>query len=251
MKFLRTHIPNAITSLNLFSGLVAIYLSFNGQLAAAAFCIIASAVFDFFDGMAARLLKSNNLIGKDLDSLADVVSFGAAPAFIIVHLKSYYHKLYPTETSSNYLHISFYEEQIMVFAFIMVVFSAIRLAIFNNDTRQSTSFIGVPTPANALFIISFALIANYQPQYFPISVIENAWVLGGICLFLSYMLVSPLPLFALKFKQWGFKGNEVRYLFVAAATVLILLFKFVAIPIVIVLYVLTSLLLNFTKKPNV
>lgn len=200
--------------------------------------------------MAARLLKSNNIIGKDLDSLADVVSFGAAPAFILIHLKSYYRALYPTE-AFNYVHISFYIELVMIFAFIMVVFSAIRLAIFNNDTRQSTSFIGVPTPANALFIISFALIAKYQPQYFPISIIENAWIVGGICLFLSYMLVSPLPLFALKFKQWGFKGNEVRYLFVAAAAVLILLLKFVAIPIVIVLYVLTSLILNFAKKPNV
>ncbi len=251
MNFLRTHIPNVITSLNLFSGLVSIYLSFHGQLAAAAFCIIASAVFDFFDGMAARLLKSNNVIGKDLDSLADVVSFGAAPAFIIVHLKRYYNTLYHAKTGANYLHVSFYEEQIMVFAFIMVVFSAIRLAVFNNDTRQSTSFIGVPTPANALFIISFALIAKYQPQYFPISIIKNVWAVASICLFLSYMLVSPLPLFALKFKQWGFKGNEVRYLFVAAAAILILLFKFVAIPVVIALYVLTSLILNFAKKSNV
>lgn len=251
MNFLRTHIPNVITSLNLFSGLVSIYLSFHGQLAAAAFCIIASAVFDFFDGMAARLLKSNNVIGKDLDSLADVVSFGAAPAFILIHLKSYYRAISPAETPFNYIHISMYTELVMVFAFIMVVFSAIRLAVFNNDTRQSTSFIGVPTPANALFIISFALIAKYQPQYFPVSLIENEWIVGGICLFLSYMLVSPLPLFALKFKQWGFKGNEVRYLFVAAAAILILLFKFVAIPVVIALYVLTSLILNFAKKSNV
>lgn len=205
-------------------------------------------MLDFFDGMTARLLKSDNIIGKDLDSLADVVSFGAAPAFILVHLKSYYNSLYPLEVTPNYLHISFYEEWVMVFAFIMVIFSAVRLAIFNNDTRQTTSFIGVPTPANALFIISFALIAKFQPEWFPLSVVANKWILGVICLFLSYMLVSPLPLFALKFKQWGFKGNEVRYLFLGAALALIVVFQFISIPIIIFLYILLSVILNFAKK---
>lgn len=248
MNFIRNNIPNAITAANLFCGMVAIYLAFNNLLAEAAFFIIGAAVLDFFDGMTARLLKSDTKIGKDLDSLADVVSFGAAPAFIIIHLKDYFISLnlggIYTKTHFEF----FYNETVMVFAFIIAVFSAVRLAIFNNDTRQTTSFIGVPTPANALFIISFALIAKFQPQWFPFSVIENKWMLGGICLFLSYMLVSPLPLFALKFKQWGFKGNEVRYLFIATAAVLLVVFQFISIPIIIFLYILLSLILNFAKK---
>jgi CDP-diacylglycerol---serine O-phosphatidyltransferase len=225
-------------------------LSFNGKLAEAAFFIIAAAVFDFFDGMSARLLKSNNIIGKDLDSLADVVSFGAAPAFIIPHLKEYYYSLHATPMYVKGHFTFFYEETVMIFAFVMVIFSAIRLAIFNNDTRQTTSFIGVPTPANALFIISFALIAKYQPDWFPLSIVEKRWIMGGICLFLSYLLISPLPLFALKFKQWGFKGNEVRYLFVLAAALLIVALQFVAIPVIIILYILLSLILNFAKKSD-
>lgn len=248
MKFLRNNIPNAITAANLFCGLVAIYLAFHNLLAEAAFFIIAAAVLDFFDGMTARLLKSDTKIGKDLDSLADVVSFGAAPAFIIIHLKDYFISLNESGLYTKAHFEFFYQETVMVFAFIIAVFSAVRLAIFNNDTRQTTSFIGVPTPANALFIISFALIAKYQPNYFPIGIIENKWLLGGICLFLSYMLVSPIPLFALKFKQWGFKGNEVRYLFLAAAVVLIVAFQFISIPIIIFLYILLSVILNFTKK---
>ena len=184
MKFLRNNIPNAITAANLFCGLVAIYLAFHNLLAEAAFFIIAAAVLDFFDGMTARLLKSDTKIGKDLDSLADVVSFGAAPAFIIIHLKDYFISLNESGLYTKAHFEFFYQETVMVFAFIIAVFSAVRLAIFNNDTRQTTSFIGVPTPANALFIISFALIAKYQPNYFPIGIIENKWLLGGICLFL-------------------------------------------------------------------
>lgn len=248
LKFLRNNIPNAITAGNLFCGLVAIYLAFHNLLAEAAFFIIAAAVLDFFDGMTARLLKSDTKIGKDLDSLADVVSFGAAPAFIIIHLKDYFINLNENPIYTKAHFEFFYQETVMVFAFIIAVFSAVRLAIFNNDTRQTTSFIGVPTPANALFIISFALIAKYQPQWFPTGIVENKWILGGICLFLSYMLVSPLPLFALKFKQWGFKGNEVRYLFLAAAVVLIAAFQFISIPIIIFLYILLSVILNFAKK---
>lgn len=227
--------------------------------------MIAAAVFDFFDGMSARLLKSDTKIGKDLDSLADVVSFGAAPVLIYINMPlrygssasgvgaiPEYGKFSLGEVPYNPQNFELFSPQwgevLMVYIpFLIVIFSAIRLAIFNNDTRQTTSFIGLPTPANGIMIASFALIAHYNSNIFP-AVILNPWFMAGFSLLSCYLLVMPLPLFALKFKQWGFKGNEVRYLFLLAAAVLIVALKFVAIPLIIILYILLSLIQNFAKK---
>lgn len=231
-------------------GLTGIYLAFQYQLVAASFCVIGAAVADFFDGMAARLLKSDNKIGKDLDSLADVVSFGATPVFIYINLYVCFEayrgnvvesfRSYPIEKHAD-------DYWVILPVFLIAIFSAVRLAIFNNDTRQTTSFIGLPTPANGLLIISFALIAFLQPGYFPSWILEP-WFMISFSILSSYLLVSPLPLFALKFKQWGFKGNEVRYLFLLASAILIVVLQFVAIPLIIILYILISLILNLAKR---
>jgi len=193
MKLL--NIPNTITCLNLISGCIATYWAFQGDYRMALLFIVIGAVFDFFDGMVARLLHVSSPIGKELDSLADDITFGFAPSAIIFsylsHLTSYISPLIP------YL------------AFIMAAFSALRLAKFNLDERQALGFIGLPTPANALFW--GALIGGLQGYDIHFEGIE--WcIIAGIFIS-SYLLISEIPMFALKFKTWGWKGNEIKYIF--------------------------------------
>jgi CDP-diacylglycerol--serine O-phosphatidyltransferase len=250
VNFIRNNIPNAITSLNLFSGVLAIYLAFNGQLAGAAFCVIAAGVFDYFDGMTARMLKSVTAIGKDLDSLADMVSFGAAPVFIYINLGESFNYSTPSLADARvYMTMdSFYQDILSRYIpFLVIVFSAIRLAIFNNDTRQTESFIGLNTPSNGLTMSSFALIATYQPEYLP-GIIVNPVFMAGYSLLCCFLLVMPLPMFAFKFKYWSYKGNEVRYGFLLLTVALIALFHYAAIPLIILSYILISLFIHFTKK---
>ena len=193
MKLL--NIPNTITCLNLISGCIATYWAFQGDYRMALLFIVIGAVFDFFDGMVARLLHVSSPIGKELDSLADDITFGFAPSAIIFsylsHLTSYISPLIP------YL------------AFIMAAFSALRLAKFNLDERQALGFIGLPTPANALFW--GALIGGLQGYDIHFEGIE--WCIIAGVFISSYLLISEIPMFALKFKTWGWKGNEIKYIF--------------------------------------
>ena len=193
MKLL--NIPNTITCLNLISGCIATYWAFQGDYRMALLFIVIGAVFDFFDGMVARLLHVSSPIGKELDSLADDITFGFAPSAIIFsylsHLTSYISPLIP------YL------------AFIMAAFSAVRLAKFNLDERQALGFIGLPTPANALFW--GALIGGLQGYDIHFEGIE--WCIIAGVFISSYLLISEIPMFALKFKTWGWKGNEIKYIF--------------------------------------
>lgn len=193
MKLL--NIPNTITCLNLISGCIATYWAFQGDYRMALLFIVIGAVFDFFDGMVARLLHISSPIGKELDSLADDITFGFAPSAIIFsylsHLTSYISLLIP------YL------------AFIMAAFSALRLAKFNLDERQALGFIGLPTPANALFW--GALIGGLQGYDIHFEGIE--WCIIAGVFISSYLLISEIPMFALKFKTWGWKGNEIKYIF--------------------------------------
>ena len=193
MKLL--NIPNIITCLNLISGCIATYWAFQGDYRMALLFIIIGAVFDFFDGMVARLLHVSSPIGKELDSLADDITFGFAPSAIIFsYLSPITHHLSPI---TPYL------------AFILAAFSALRLAKFNLDERQALGFIGLPTPANALFW--GALIGGLQGYDIHFEGIE--WcIIAGIFVS-SYLLVSEIPMFALKFKTWGWKGNEIKYIF--------------------------------------
>jgi CDP-diacylglycerol---serine O-phosphatidyltransferase len=229
---MKKNIPNFITCLNLFTGCVAIYIAFQGNLVMAAYLVGVAAVFDFLDGMLARLLHAYSEIGKQLDSLADMVSFGVLPGVIMFQLMR--------KSAMADPNTSLYQAELFPFlAFIIIIFSALRLAKFNIDTRQTTLFIGLPTPANTLFVASLPLILAADQfnlgQYFM-----NQYVLLGLTLVLSYLLVAEIPLFALKFKNLAWKDNATRFIFLLIAIPLLFLLKFAAIPVIIVLYVLLS-----------
>lgn len=205
------HIPNMITCCNLICGCIATTYAITGQPAMALLFIILGATFDFFDGMTARLLHVSSEIGKELDSLADDVTFGVAPSCII---------FYELQVLDNPLisRCPSMASLLPYLAFLVAALSAVRLAKFNLDTRQTTSFIGLPTPANALFWGS--LIVGFGPLLEQYSWFSLLIVLG---IFLSsWILVAEVPMFALKFKHWGFKGNEVKYLFIAFSAIVLI-----------------------------
>ena len=205
---IKKHIPNSITCCNLISGCIATACAFSGNHEMALVWIIIGAVFDFFDGMSARLLHVSSPIGKELDSLADDVTFGVAPATIVFSELSVID--YPSS-------LEFLRGILPYFAFIMAAFSALRLAKFNLDERQTTSFIGLPTPANALF---WGSLIVFDPFWLSGSV-WSVWIVLALILITSYLLVCEMPLFALKFKQWTYKGNEIKWWFAAFALAVI------------------------------
>ncbi len=239
------HLPNFITLLNLFCGLLSIYFFSVDQLAWASYMIFVAAVLDFFDGFSARLLKAYSPLGAQLDSLADVVSFGVAPAFILFGLMKSSHGL-PDMTVSDVNLLPFV-------ALIVPLFTALRLAKFNIDTRQTESFIGLPSPASGLLLASLPLVRSqlYEGQSLFYMVVTNAYFYVGIGLLMSFLMVSELPLFGLKFKSFTLKGNEVRYFFLLSAIILIIALQFVAIPFIILLYLLLSLIVFLTDIQNV
>ncbi|HVW96976.1 MAG TPA: CDP-diacylglycerol--serine O-phosphatidyltransferase [Mucilaginibacter sp.] len=225
----KKHLPNAITCANLFSGCVGIVLAFKGELIAASYAIFLSAIFDFFDGLASRVLKSFSGIGKDLDSLADVVSFGVLPAVIMYQLLSNARQI---DNISPYLNF---------IAFLIPVFSALRLAKFNIDTRQADSFIGLPTPANAILIASFPLILDHNNHYFT-PYLQNPYILSCFIVVMCTLLVIEVPMMSLKFKNKDFNKNIFRYLLLLFSAILILFFKFAAVPVVILFYITLSII---------
>ncbi len=226
----KKHLPNAITCANLFSGCIGIVFTFQDNLVFAAYAIFLAAIFDFFDGFASRVLQSFSGIGKDLDSLADMVSFGVLPSAIMYELLL---------QAPQITHVSDYLNFI---AFLIPVFSALRLAKFNNDTRQADSFIGLPTPANAILIASIPLIIA-QPQYSNIAhYILNPYVLSVFIIIMCTLLVAEIPLMSLKFKNRDFNKNFYRYILLLFSAILILFFKFAAVPVVIVMYITLSLI---------
>ncbi|MBQ6652079.1 MAG: CDP-alcohol phosphatidyltransferase family protein [Prevotella sp.] len=239
---MKKHIPNTITCCNLIAGCIATYFAFSGDATWALVWIIIGAVFDFFDGMTARLLGVSSPIGKELDSLADDITFGFAPSAII----------FATLQAVNYptcIDTPVVRTMLPYSAFIMAAFSAIRLAKFNLDTRQTTSFIGLPTPANALFWGSLIIVAKTYID-------TCAWVTPVIIvgmLISCWLLVCELPMFALKFKHWGWRGNEVKYSFVVASLVAILLLgPLKAFAPIIACYVILSVLIALfePRKPQ-
>jgi CDP-diacylglycerol--serine O-phosphatidyltransferase len=225
----KKHVPNAITCANLFSGCVGIVLAFKGELIGAAYAIFLSAIFDFFDGLASRVLKSFSGIGKDLDSLADIVSFGVLPAVIMYQL---FLDARQIDKVSNWLNFA---------AFLIPVFSALRLAKFNIDTRQAENFIGVPTPANAILIASFPMILNHHNVFYT-PYLTNPYVLLGFVIVMCSLLVAEIPMMSLKFKNSDFNQNIYRYLLLLFSAILILFFKFAAVPVVIFIYILLSVI---------
>ncbi|WP_294618750.1 CDP-diacylglycerol--serine O-phosphatidyltransferase [uncultured Bacteroides sp.] len=222
-------IPNTLTCLNLFSGCIACVMAFEADYHLALLFIIFSAVFDFFDGMMARLLNAHSPIGKDLDSLADDVSFGVAPSLVVFSLfKEMY---YPAS-------MEFIAPYMPYVAFLISVFSALRLAKFNNDTRQTSSFIGLPVPANALFWAS--LVAGMHPIL--ISENFNPVYLSVLVGLFSWLLVSEIPMFSLKFKNLSWTDNKTSFIFLIVCIPLLILFKTGGFAAVIIWYVILSLL---------
>jgi len=231
MSLLR-HLPNAITCGNLLGGCAGILFCFQAvpDLAWAAYMIYAAAILDFFDGFVARLLKVSSPIGKELDSLADVVSFGVLPGFIVYQLLQ----------AAGQPYLPF-------LALIIPVCSALRLAKFNVDTRQSDSFIGVPTPANALLISALPLMGAFPNNLLAqwlLPLAQQPWIVAGLAVVMSLLLVSELPLLALKFKGFAWEKHKFQYILMASAAVLFLAFNFAAIPVIIALYIILSVIKN-------
>jgi CDP-diacylglycerol--serine O-phosphatidyltransferase len=241
-------IPNLFTLGNLLCGCLAIVFALEGNLVWSAYLVGVAAVFDFLDGFLARKLNQHSPIGKELDSLADMVTFGVLPGIIVfVLLKTWVDsdKGLGQVWQSNYF---------PYIAFIIPLFSALRLAKFNVDTRQSESFIGVPTPANTILIASLPLMIHFKKGMEFSYVNENLkifvhpYALIGLSVIMSFLLISEIPLFALKFKSFGWKGNEIRWSFLGLCVILLATLQFVGIPLTIVLYILMSVISNLSKK---
>lgn len=228
------HIPNTVTSFNLFSGCIACVMAYEAKYEWAMCFIVLSAVFDFFDGMLARALHAYSNIGKELDSLADDVSFGVAPAMLVFSL--FKEVNYPSFLIGL-------EEYIPYLAFLIAVFSALRLAKFNVDERQTSSFIGLPTPANALFW--GALIVGAHD--FLVSDSFNAVYLFALVLLFSYLLVAEIPMFSLKFKNLSWKDNKVSFIFLLVCIPMLVFLGIASFSAIILWYILLSVITNKKK----
>ncbi|MCH7525152.1 MAG: CDP-alcohol phosphatidyltransferase family protein [Bacteroidetes bacterium] len=223
---MKKHIPNFITLLNLFCGSVAVIFAVNGNMLATALFVFLGIFFDFFDGLLARKLNVQNELGLQLDSLADMVTSGLVPGLVMFYL----------------LELSNINSYLPYLGLFITLASAYRLANFNIDENQSDSFIGLPTPANALLILSLPLIMEFQNNDVMNAIILNKWFLIGITLLSCYLLNANIKLIALKFKNWSFKYNKARYLLILLSIVLLVIFQFAAIPLIIASYIIISLL---------
>lgn len=264
------NIPNLLTASNLLCGILSIFLAFSGQLEASCLLIFLAAIFDFFDGFLARKLNQMSELGKQLDSLADMVTFGVAPGVLvcivlIIQMEG--------GLANNYFDYSFSEASFMRIrsfmnelakgnfraidlicfsGLIIPFFSLFRLAKFNVDTRQTENFIGLPTPANTIFFTSFPLLLGH---YYArnewnalLDYLLNPIVFVSIVLIMSFLLIAEIPLFSLKFKHFNWKGNEIKFIFLGSCLLLILLLFIWSIPIIIILYLILSVVENKRKK---
>jgi CDP-diacylglycerol---serine O-phosphatidyltransferase len=233
------HLPNFITTLNLAAGFAAIISAANGYLLTASWLIVAAMIFDFLDGFSARILKAYSDTGKELDSLADLVSFGVAPAMIIYKLLIPAISNLPLHDSANETSLSTILLYIPVF---MPVCAAWRLAKFNIDTTQTTSFKGLPTPANAIAVISVVMALNFSSMSLLKSFTGSPAALLAYTVILSFLMVTRLPLLSLKFKNLNFKGNEERYILIGLVLISFIIFGLAAALLIIPLYILVSVI---------
>ncbi|MEM8525667.1 MAG: CDP-alcohol phosphatidyltransferase family protein [Bacteroidota bacterium] len=225
---MRAAIPNLVTLCNLAMGCMAIKFLFEGEPLLAVICSAIGLLADFLDGAVARMLNVSSELGKQLDSLADMVSFGVVPGVILYQLLS-------ENTSFAYV------------GFLITLLSAVRLGKFNLDTRQSDQFIGLPTPACTIFIIGLLLI--YEFNSFGLKeVIAQPWLLLAVTIIFSYLLVAEIPLFSLKFKHLKWKGNEIRFIFVAFSILLLIFLREAGLVLAILLYLVLSIINNFSMK---
>jgi CDP-diacylglycerol--serine O-phosphatidyltransferase len=233
----KTHIPNIITLLNLFCGCVALVFVTEHNFEIAFYFVCLGIFLDFFDGFFARLLKVSSPLGLQLDSLADMVTSGLVPGMVMFYL------LQKSQNPIAPLLILPY------LGFIITLGSCYRLANFNIDARQTDSFIGLPTPANTLFIISLPLVLKYSDSLMVFEMFSNPWFLLTITLFSAYILNAEIPLFSLKIKNFTFKKNELQIIFLLLSVMLIVFFQYMGIPLIIIAYVFLSVINNkFLKK---
>lgn len=246
---MKKHIPNLFTLLNLLSGLLAILMAASDRLAEAAGLAFLGIFFDFFDGFFARKLKVEGELGKQLDSLADMVTSGVVPGIVMFQMLLHASRgRWFMELSCETGSWSSFEETFYYFipflGLLIPLASAYRLANFNIDERQTSSFIGLPTPAMSLLVVSLPLILLYQEDSFMVPWIRNIYFLTGLTLLGSFLLNANLPLFSLKFKDYGWKGNEFRYVFLLLSAALLGIFRIAAVPLIILFYVLLSVIQN-------
>lgn len=249
---MKSYIPNFLTLLNILSGCIATVFAVLNQLEWAALFVFIGIFFDFFDGLAARALNVQSEIGVQLDSLADVITSGLVPGVVMFQLLNMsqsggWNLAFGHEVTESMAWYGGKINTISFLGFAITLASAYRLAKFNVDENQVSSFVGLPTPANALMILSLPLILMYHNNEFLRGIILNPWFLVGLTALSAYLLNSPIKLFALKFKNWSFKENGVRYLFLIGSLIMLLTLKFLAIPLIIVFYILASLLMPSEK----
>ncbi|MDD3004009.1 CDP-diacylglycerol--serine O-phosphatidyltransferase [Flavobacterium sp.] len=225
---IKKHIPNLITLLNLFSGCIALIYAVEHNFEMAFLFVSLGIFLDFFDGFFARLFNVSSPLGLQLDSLADMVTSGVVPGYVMFLLLT-------KNTDVSFL---------PYIGFIITLGSCYRLANFNIDTRQTDSFIGLPTPANALFILSLPLVLQHTNSEVIYGFLNNQWMLLVISLFSAYILNAEIPLFSLKIKEFNFKKNKLQIIFLSLSVVLLIAFQFLALPLIIILYVLLSVVYN-------
>jgi len=245
---MKKHIPNTITLGNLLSGTIGAIAAVNGNFEIAALSVAIGVVLDFFDGFFARMLNVSGELGKELDSLADMVTSGVVPGIVMFSLLQE-NALSLFEKSADTLHLaSFSTGYLPYFGLLLTLAACYRLAKFNIDTRQTDSFIGMPTPAMSLFVVSLPLIPMYSDNQFFIDLIQNNYFLVGITLVLSFLMNAEIPLFSLKFKNYAIKENMLKYVFLILSLGMLLVLEVIAIPLVIILYVVLSIGSNLMNK---
>lgn len=243
---MKKHIPNIITLGNLLCGTIAVIFAIKGDFTATAILVLAGIVFDFFDGFAARLLNVQGELGKQLDSLADMVTSGVVPGIVMLKMI----EIAIDKDAVGYFGIDEYGatgSNLPYLGLLLTLGACYRLAKFNIDERQSDSFIGLPTPAMCLFVVSLPLIAEYASQSFFVNLVLNHWFLLIVTVLLTFIMNAEISLFSLKFKEFSFKKNIVKYSFLLVAIILLVTLKIVAVPLIILCYILLSLVNRFVK----
>lgn len=243
---MKKYIPNILTLANLLCGTLATIFAVKGDFTATALLVVIGVCFDFLDGFAARILNVQGELGKQLDSLADMVTSGVVPGIVMLKL---FEEALNTD-AVGYLGVDAYGatgSNLPYLGLLLTLGAGYRLAKFNIDKRQTDSFIGLPTPAMNLFVISLPLIAGFSSQVFFVNLVMNTYFLIIVTLLLTLLMNIDLPLFSLKFKDFSFKKNMTKYLFLIASVIVLIAVKFIAIPIIILLYVAISLFSNLRK----
>ena len=240
---IKKHIPNLFTLGNLFCGTLATMAAVNNYYEAAGLLVVVGIGFDFLDGFVARLLKVQSELGKQLDSLADMVTSGVVPGIVMF-------KFFEDGIQNGDIDFTDTMMLLAFTSFLLTLGAGYRLAKFNIDTRQSDSFIGLPTPAMSLFVVSLPIIYLHTEVVFVKDLVFNSYFLIGVSVVLTYLMNAELPLLSLKFKNYGFKENLFKYLLIISSIVLIVTLKYVAVPLIIVIYILLSIIHNLSNKKH-